>query len=316
MLLGRIVYMYRAVDVLDSRSQLVIGRAQKFEANLWQQSRRALADHFGMSVNDVDDALAALKAIGVIKTELRTITVKGQRISNMLYIGLNVSILRKISTPMAPQTDSYLLGAGDLPTSITAAVVLQGKTNTEITRKTTHKNRSKTAVVKTPHSVKNIESLAIFDAIACLPLELQRDACQIAQEEAESGEEIIASNFRLMTLRNNLTGGLLRSAVRNDYAAPEREKLLTKESVREMNQADKEAFEKCAQEKDEALDREALDWCSSEEGKKFLQLFEKTPIALSEKDRVELERIQRDKLNQQRLDLLTLNSQDGISVFK
>lgn len=316
MLLGRIVYMYRAVDVLDSRSQLVIGRAQKFEANLWQQSRRALADHFGMSVNDVDDALAALKEIGVVKTELRTITVKGQRISNMLYIGLNVTILRKISTPMAPQTDSYLLGAGDLPTSRTEAVVLPGKTNTEITRKTTHKNRSKTAVVKTPHSVKNIESQAILESIACLPLELQRDACQIAQEEAESGEEIISSNFRLMALRNDLTGGLLRSAVRNDYAAPQREKLFSHESARIKNQADNVAFEKCSKEKDEELDREALAWCSSEEGKKFLQLFETVPKSLSEKDREELESIQRDKLNLQRQELLTLNSQDGTSHFK
>lgn len=303
MLLGRIVYMYRAVDVLDSRSQLVIGRAQKFEANLWQQSRRALADHFGMSVNDVDDALAALKEIGVVKTELRTITVKGQRISNVLYIGLNPKILWEISTPMVPQTDSYLPGAGDLPTSRTAAMALQGKTNTEITRKITRKNRSKAAVVKIPRSEKNIKSQAILDAIASLPCELQRDACQIAQEEADSGEEIISSNFRLMGLRNDLSGGLLRSAVRNDYAAPHREKMLTQESVREKNRAEKEAFEKSAQEKDEALDREALDWCSSEEGKKFQQLFIKAPQTYSENDREQRERVQRDKLNQQRQEL-------------
>ena len=62
LLLGRIAYMYRPVDVLDPRNQLVIGRAQKFEADLWQQSRRSLATYFGMSMN-LKTAVETLKMV-------------------------------------------------------------------------------------------------------------------------------------------------------------------------------------------------------------------------------------------------------------
>ena len=216
LLLGRITYMYRPVDVLDPRNQLVVGRAQKFEADLWQQSRRSLAAYFGMSINDVDAALEALKRIGVIWTELRTIVVKGQRMSNTMYIGLNTSILQDISTPMVLQTHSYTSAERELSDSNTIAMGLQRDTNTEITQKITQKCRSKAAAGKSRFSVKQIISQAVREAITALPTSLQRDACQIAHEEAEAGDEVIVSNFLLMASRKDLTGGLLRSAVRYD----------------------------------------------------------------------------------------------------
>ena len=317
LLLGRITYMYRPVDVLDPRTQLVIGRAQKFEADLWQQSRRSLAAHFGMSLNDVDSALEALKRIGIIWTELRTIVVKGQRMSNTLYIGLNASKLLEISTPMVLQTDSYPSGKVELSVARTKAMVLQQETNTEITRKNTQKNRSKApAASSTRHSVKNIESQAILEAIAALPLELQRDASQIAIEEAQSGEEVIVSNFLLLTSRNDLSGGLLRSAVRNDYAAPQREKLRNWEEARKKNQTDIEAFENRNQANQEALSQLALEWNSCEENKKFLRLLDQAPEhALQDADRELRERIQRDRLNQQRQELIHAGLMDVTRGF-
>jgi hypothetical protein len=201
LLLGRITYMFRPVDVLDPRNQLVVGRAQKFEADLWQQSRRSLAAYFGMSMNDVDAALEALKRIGVIWTELRTIVVKGQRMSNTMYIGLNTMILREISTPMVLQTHSYTSAQGELSDSSTIAMGLQRDTNTEITQKITQKNRSRAAAGKSRFSAKQIISQAIREAITALPPALQRDACQIAHEEAEAGDEVIVSNFQSQEAR-------------------------------------------------------------------------------------------------------------------
>ncbi|MGD9687977.1 MAG: hypothetical protein AB7U43_13500 [Desulfobacter sp.] len=317
LLLGRIAYMYRPVDVLDPRSQLVIGRAQKFEADLWQQSRRSLASYFGMSLNDVDAALEALKRIGVIWTELRTIVVKGQRMSNTLYIGLNTSKLMEISTPMVLQTDSYPSGEGELSVASTKAMALQQETNTEITRKKTRKSRSTTpAAASTSNSAEKIESQAIQKAIIALPPVLQRDASQIALEEAWAGEEVIVSNFLLLTARKDLTGGLLRSAVRNDYAASHREKLREQEAARKKKMDEREALENRRQANDEALSQGAQEWCASEEGKQFWRLIEQPPKQmLSEGDRELRERIQRDRLNQQRQELLNAGLMDATGKY-
>lgn len=318
LLLGRITYMYRPVDVLDPRNQLVIGRAQKFEADLWQQSRRSLATYFGMSMNDVDAALEALKRIGVVWTELRTIVVKGQRMSNTMYIGLNAKILLEISTPMVLQTHSYNSVEGELSVSSTIAMGPQRDTNTEITRKIPQKSRSRAAAGKSRFSAKHITSQAVSEAIAALPPALQRDACQIAHEEAEVGDEVISSNFRLMASRKDLTGGLLRSAVRQDYAADQRKQVIDQEATKQKNLADKEAIDNQRTEEEEEHSQAAREWCASEEGKQFLHLFESLPVSmLSDEDRESRERLQRDKLNQQRQVLLNagfLDSPHGLDM--
>ncbi|MFA7059925.1 MAG: hypothetical protein WC156_03815 [Pedobacter sp.] len=283
LLLGRITYMYRPVDVLDPRNQLVIGRAQKFEADLWQQSRRSMATYFGMSMNDVDAALEALKRIGVIWTELRTIVIKGQRMSNTMYIGLNTSILQEISTPMGLQRD----------------------TNTEITQKIPQKSRSRAAARKSRFSAKQIISQAVREAIAALSPSLQLDACQIAHEEAEAGDEVIASNFLLMASRKDLTGGLLRSAVRKDYAADQRKQVMDQEAIQQKNLANKKADEHQRTVEEEEQSQAAREWCASEEGRQFLHLFEPLPEPmLSEEDQESRERVQRERLNLQRQELL------------
>lgn len=312
LLLGRITYMYRPVDVLDPRSQLVIGRAQKFEADLWQQSRRSLASYFGMSLNDVDAALETLKRIGVIWTELRTIVVKGQRMSNALYIGLNTVKLMKISTPMVLQTDSSPSPEGELSVASNKAMALQQERNTEITRKKPQKSRRRAPAASSSQSAEKSNSKAIQEAIRGLPAVLQRDASQIAQEEAWAGEEVIVSNFLLLTSRKDLNGGLLRSAVRNDYASSYRERLREREAVRKKTEADREAFVNSRQANDEALSQEAREWCASEEGKQFCRLIEQPPKQI---DREMRERIQRDRLNQQRQELLNAGFMGDANEF-
>jgi hypothetical protein len=303
--------MYRPVDILDPRNQLVIGRAQKFEADLWQQSRRSLATHFGMSLNDVDAALDALKRLGVIWTELRTIFVKGQRMSNTMYIGLNTQKLLEISTPMVLQTDSYTSGEGELSEPSATAMDLQKETYTEITQKI-KKSRSRAATGNARSSPTQVNSKAINEAIASLPLALQRDACQIAHEEAEAGDEVIASNYKYLASRQNLSGGLLRIAVRHDYAAPYRDKMRDLESHRQKSAVEKTALENKRTAEDEDLSRTALEWCDSAEGQKFLRTFGFSfPNVTSEKDREQRERAQRNTLHRQRQELVSVDINEG-----
>ena len=265
----------------------------------------------------MDAALEALKRIGVIWTELRTIIVKGQRMSNTMYIGLNAKILLAISTPMVLQTDSYTSGEVELSANGTIAMGLQRDTNTEITRKITQKKRSRAAAGKSQFSAKQIKSQTVRDAISTLSPDLQQDACQIAHEEAKAGDEVIASNFQLMASRKDLTGGLLRSAVRNDYAAAQRKQMSDQEATRQKNLAKQEAIEhqRTVDEKEQA--QAAREWCTSNEGKRFLQMFETLPEPMpSEADREPREGIQREKFNQQRQDLLNAGHQKSPHDFE
>lgn len=106
-LLARIVYFYRpVVEVIRDGSGMVIKQnyKQKFVADLWQVTRRSFAEQYGFSERQVDKALSKLVSAGLIYKELRTLTVNGMKLTNVLYIGLNLPDLRKISS--APEFNS------------------------------------------------------------------------------------------------------------------------------------------------------------------------------------------------------------------
>lgn len=135
-LLGRIVYMYRPVPKQDPVTGLVIGVAQKFAADQWQQSREALASHFGFSKKEIDSALHTLKQLGLVSTELRTLIVSGQRLSNVLHIGINAQRIKEISTPISRTGDSSTPSQPKGFPGRDKPVPQQGKTNTKIPQKT------------------------------------------------------------------------------------------------------------------------------------------------------------------------------------
>jgi len=108
-----------------------------------------------------------------------------------------------------------------------------------------------------------------------------------------------------MVSRKDLTGGLLRSAVRQDYAEGQRKRMNDQEAIKQKNLTNKEATEHQRTVEEEERAQAAREWCASEEGKQFLHMFVPLPKPmLSEADRESRERLQRDRLNQQRQELL------------
>lgn len=138
-LLGRIVYMYRPVFKRDPQTGLEVGVAQKFIADMWQQSREALANHFGYTKKEVDSALITLKQLGLVTTELRTIVVNGQRLSNVLYVGINARKIKEISTPMLPRVYSSVSSRQKVSQHEDRALLPGSNTNTKTTLQITHK---------------------------------------------------------------------------------------------------------------------------------------------------------------------------------
>lgn len=149
-ILGRVVYMYRPAreNVLDPESGIVceVRFSQKFKMDLWQTSRQSLADTFGFTIREIDSGLSTLRKSGVIYTELRSIKINGIRLSNVLYVGLNLLKLKEISTPIAFERNTSSNETAEVERQKVASVSLKSKTGTktslQIPRKTTTANKT------------------------------------------------------------------------------------------------------------------------------------------------------------------------------
>jgi uncharacterized protein YjbJ (UPF0337 family) len=102
LLLGDIVYWYRPIEVRDEETGLVTGYRKKFAADKLQRSYGAFAEAYGYTKDQVKDALKRLEDAKVIDLDFRHPTINGQKLGNVLYIGLNVDRLAEISSPLSP----------------------------------------------------------------------------------------------------------------------------------------------------------------------------------------------------------------------
>lgn len=99
LLLGDIVYWYRPVEVRDEQTGRTIGYKKKFKGDMLQKSYEQYASFFGESKRTIKAAVDHLAGTGVIDRQFRTISSGGTTLSNVMYIGLNTDILKKITFP-------------------------------------------------------------------------------------------------------------------------------------------------------------------------------------------------------------------------
>ncbi len=98
-LLSEILYWYRPTEVRDEHTGLVVGSRKKFAGDKLQRSYQSFADDFGMTKREVQDSLKRLRDAGLITLELRSKTVGGNHLSNVLYIEPVVSGIDGITFP-------------------------------------------------------------------------------------------------------------------------------------------------------------------------------------------------------------------------
>lgn len=103
-ILADIVYWYRAVEIRDEMTGQLIGLRKKFHADLLQRSYQQLADQFGITKRDATNAVVELEKLGVVRRVFRTLEVKGQTVSNVLFLDLNVTVLEHLTYPKEAET--------------------------------------------------------------------------------------------------------------------------------------------------------------------------------------------------------------------
>lgn len=95
--LSDIVYWYRPTEIRDEVTGEVIGYRKKMHGDLLQRSYQDWAEKYGCSKGEATTTIDELAEIGVISKEFRTIQCKGVRVSNVLFIKLNVEKLKELT---------------------------------------------------------------------------------------------------------------------------------------------------------------------------------------------------------------------------
>ena len=144
-LLGDIVYWFRPTIKRDEATGRDIGFGQKFRADLLQRSRERFGELFGLSKQEVSDALKWLDQAGLIRREYRTISSSGMIISNVLHIGVNAQNIKDISAPIIPTDNSCGPTKPHVSAQKPAAMGQRSKTNTDITKEISQKNTTPTS---------------------------------------------------------------------------------------------------------------------------------------------------------------------------
>ena len=110
-ILSDLVYWYRASEVRDEETGMLIGYRQKFRGDLLRRSYQQLADKFGLSKRDVINAIVSLEKDGLIRRVFRTVAVgnnvRSTVMNNVLYIELCAEKLREITYPDAYHSGVY-----------------------------------------------------------------------------------------------------------------------------------------------------------------------------------------------------------------
>ena len=103
--LSDIVYWYRPKEERDEATGDLVGYSKKFRADLLQRSYKELAEHYGCSKGEAQATIADLERLGVVKRVFRTEVRNGVRSNNIMYLALDVDVLRKLTYPQDDGTD-------------------------------------------------------------------------------------------------------------------------------------------------------------------------------------------------------------------
>ena len=103
-LLADIVYWYRPTLIRDEVSNAEIGRKQKFAADKLQKHYANWGEGFGLTLRQVEDAVAFLKRNGLITVEVRAVTTDRGTMPRCAFIEPVYEAIRAITFPSPEKT--------------------------------------------------------------------------------------------------------------------------------------------------------------------------------------------------------------------
>lgn len=98
-ILADIVYWYRPVEIRDEATGQLCGFKKKFQADILQRNYQQIAEQFGISKRDATNAIVELEKLGVVQRVFRTVSIKGQLYSNVMFLNLDVDELIRLTYP-------------------------------------------------------------------------------------------------------------------------------------------------------------------------------------------------------------------------
>jgi hypothetical protein len=142
-ILADIVYWYRLVEVRDETTGRTVDWKQKFRADKLQRSYDALAQQFGVTKRQAQEAVKRLEKMKLLTKEFRNIKTTTGFMSNVLFLEPVVEQIEKITYPHQDVTPPTLergishIRMGDIPHQDVTPPTLERGTYTEITTETT-----------------------------------------------------------------------------------------------------------------------------------------------------------------------------------
>lgn len=93
------MYWYRPVEIRDEAIGQLCGFKKKFQADILQRNYQQIAEQFGISKRDATNAIVELEKLGVVRRVFRTVSIKGQLYSNVMFLNLDVDELIRLTYP-------------------------------------------------------------------------------------------------------------------------------------------------------------------------------------------------------------------------
>lgn len=103
-LLADVVYWYRPVILRDEVSGREIGRRQKFAADKLQKNYQKWGEVFGLTLRQVEDAMAFLKRNGLLAVETRSVVTEFGTFPNCAFIEPVYAAIKEITFPRPDKT--------------------------------------------------------------------------------------------------------------------------------------------------------------------------------------------------------------------
>lgn len=164
-LLSEFVYWYRAIEERDEQTGHTVGKKKRFKGDLLQRSYPAMAEKFGITKRQAQDACKRLDDMNLITRVLKNLTVDGMKVNNVLHIDLNPENIRRLTvgeplipkddeanvTPITLERDTPHVETGEGPRSDGGGHTLKRDTNTKSTTKSTTENKKKNNKKEIPY---------------------------------------------------------------------------------------------------------------------------------------------------------------------
>lgn len=212
-LLSEIVYWYRPTEIRDEQTGRLLGMKKRFKSDKLQRNYESFAEQFGFTKRQVKDAMLYLDNLGVIIRDFRTITTEqGQKLSNVLFIGLDADRLTALTfgggesaVSSSDHTANVTPMTFERHTSDVSTVpplTFERQTNTEITTKiTTDKEaggeRSAQEVIGPPSKKADPYKFYTENIALSMPSVIIEDMDQwIASKYFDEPEEIIVEAIK------------------------------------------------------------------------------------------------------------------------